>query len=298
MKVFVTGATGFVGSVVVAALLEGGHEVAGLARSEASAGKLVAQGVKPVRGELGDLELLQRSAREADGTIHTAFNHDFSKFAENAAEDVAAITAIGESLKGTTKPLLTTSGVAYVKQGGMADERDRANEQAHPSPRRSEAATMALREIGVNAGLVRLPPSTHGAGDGGFVPMLITLAHQKGKAGYIAGLANSWSAAHRTDAAQVYVRAITSGQLEPVYHAVAEGDVPFREIAETIGEGLGVPVMALSDDDVAEYFGWFEMFARMDQKASSELTQSWLNWVPVGPGLIEDMKSAGYFDLR
>ena len=117
MKVFVTGATGFVGSVVVAALLEGGHEVAGLARSEASAGKLVAQGVKPVRGELGDLELLQRSAREADGTIHTAFNHDFSKFAENAAEDVAAITAIGESLKGTTKPLLTTSGVAYVKQG-------------------------------------------------------------------------------------------------------------------------------------------------------------------------------------
>ncbi|HJV42490.1 SDR family oxidoreductase [Caulobacter sp.] len=288
MRVFVTGATGFVGSAVVRELLAHGHRVLGLARSESGADQLKAAGAEAVRGTLDDLDKLTESAAACDGVIHTAFNHDFSKFAENSQQDRRAIQVLGAALEGTAKPILVTSGTAMLAPGRVATEEDRPS---GASPRMSEPAADDLVARGVHASVVRLAPTTHGAGDHGFVPMLIGLAREKGVSAYIGDGSNPWSAVHRLDAARLYRLAIERGAKGERYHAVAEQAVPFKVIAEAIGKGLGLPV----ESRAAEHFGWFAMFAGMDAATSSAWTRQTLGWTPTQPGLLEDMGTAGYF---
>lgn len=269
MRIFVTGATGFVGSAVVPELLTHGHRVVGLARSDAGAAAL----------------------EVADGVIHTAFNHDFSKFAENCALDRQAILALGEGLAGSDKPLLVTSGTARLAPGRLALETDIPAEGVDGYPRLSESAAAELVAKGVRASTVRLAPSTHGAGDHGFVPMLIDIARRTGVSAYLDAGANRWSGVHRLDAAKVYRLAIERGVGGERYHAVAEEGVPFKAIAAAIGQGLGLPV----ESRPAEHFGWFAMFAGMDAATSSVWTRETLGWAPTEAGLLVDIETAGYF---
>lgn len=288
MRVFVTGATGFVGSAVVQELLGHGHQVLGLSRSDVGVAQLQAAGARAVLGTLDDHDVLTRGAAACDGVIHTAFNHDFSKFAENAQQDGRAIAVLGAALEGTTKPILVTSGTAMLASGRMATEEDRPG--GH-SPRISEPSADALVARGVHASVVRLAPTTHGAGDHGFVPMLIGLAREKGVSAYIGEGDNRWSAVHRRDAARLYRLALERGAKGERYHAVAEEAVPMKTIAEAIGKGLGVPV----ESRAAEHFGWFAMFAGMDAATSAAWTRETLDWTPTGPSLAEDLETAGYF---
>jgi len=292
MRVFVTGATGFVGSAVVQELLSHGHEVLGLARSDASAAALKAAGAAVVRGVLEDVDALTRTAASADGVIHTAFNHDFSRFAENCELDRRAIEALGEGLAGSDKPLLVTSGTARLAPGRLAVETDLPAEGVDGYPRVSESAAAGLVAKGVRAGTVRLAPSTHGRGDHGFVPMLIDIARRTGVSAYVGDGENRWSGVHRLDAAKVYRLALERGVGGERYHAVADEGVPFRKIAAAIGRGLNLPV----ESRPSEHFGWFAMFAGMDAATSSAWTRQTLGWTPTQPGLIEDIGAAGYFD--
>ncbi|RRN65501.1 SDR family oxidoreductase [Caulobacter sp. 602-1] len=288
MRVFVTGATGFVGSAVVQELIAHGHRVLGLSRSDAGAGQLEAAGAEVARGTLDDHDVLARAAAGCDGVIHTAFNHDFSKFAENARQDRRAIEVLGGALEGTTKPILVTSGTAMLAQGRVATEADRPS---GPSPRMSESGADDLVAKGVRASVVRLAPTTHGAGDHGFVPMLIALAREKGVAAYIGEGNNRWSAVHRSDAARLYRLAIERGAGGERYHAVAEEAVLFKDIAAAIGKGLSLPV----ESRPSEHFGWFAMFAGMDAATSAAWTREALGWTPIGPSLAEDLENAAYF---
>ncbi|SDA31321.1 SDR family oxidoreductase [Sphingomonas sp. NFR15] len=292
MRVFVTGATGFVGSAVVRDLLDAGHEVLGLARSDASAAALERAGAKVHRGGLDDLDSLRRGAAAADGVIHTAFNHDFSRYAANAAEDARAIEAMGAVLAASARPMLVTSGLAMLAAGRLATEQDRSPETL---PRRSEAAAAAAAAAGARASTVRLAPTTHGAGDHGFVPFLIEIARRKGIAAYVGDGANRWAATHRGDAARLYRLALERGAGGETYHAVAEEGVPFRAIAEAIGQGLGMPVVSVTPEQAADHFGWLAMFAGADIAASSARTRDILGWRPEQPGLFEDHVNAGYF---
>lgn len=288
MRVFVTGATGFVGSAVVQELLAHGNQVLGLSRSEAGAAQLKAVGAEAVLGTLDDLDVLTHGAAQSDGVIHTAFNHDFSKFVENSQQDRRAIATLGAGLEGTTKPILVTSGTAMLASGRLATEEDRPS---GASPRMSEPAADDLVARGVHASIVRLAPTTHGAGDHGFVPMLIGLAREKGVSAYIGEGQNHWSAVHRLDAARLYRLALERGAKGERYHAVAEQAVPFKTIAQAIGKGLGLPVESRS----AEHFGWFAMFAGMDAATSAAWTRETLGWKATGPELVEDLERAGYF---
>lgn len=288
MKVFVTGATGWVGTVVVQNLITAGHQVTGLARSEEKAAALSATGARVIRATLDDLAVLHQAAESADAVIHTAFNHDFSKFAENAAQDQRIIETLGSALKGSNRPLLVTSGLAGLVAKGIATE---ANLPDPSSLRKSEATARRLAEDGVRAATVRLAPSVHGLGDYGFVPMLIRLARQTGVSAYIGEGTNRWAGVHRLDAAQVYRLALEQGVTEQVYHAVADEGVLFKDIATIIGRRLGLPV----ESREREHFGWFAYFAGANMCASSEHTRSLLGWKPTGVDLLTDLDQPGYY---
>ena len=288
MRVFVTGATGFVGAAVVDELIGAGHRVLGLARSDAGAAALTKTGAEVHRGSLDDLDSLRRGAAAADAVIHTAFNHDFTRFVQSCEDDRRIIEAMGEALVGTDKTLIVTSGTGVVH--GFATEDSEPGQ--HPRGA-SEDAAAAVASRGVRTMIVRLP-QVHGDGDHAFVPLTINLAREKGEAVYIDDGANRWSAVHRFDAAKLY-RLVLENGTAPRYHAVAEEGIAFRHIAEVIGRRLGVPVVCKSREEAAAHFGWFLHFAAADMAASSVKTRAELGWQPTGPKLIPDIDRPIYF---
>jgi nucleoside-diphosphate-sugar epimerase len=299
MRLFVTGATGFVGSAVVSELLSARHEVLGLARSDASAAALAARGVAVHRGSVEDLDRLRAGALACDGVIHTAFVHDFAKFVESCEIDRRAIAAIGDALAGSPRPFLVTSGTGLLARGRLAVESDRHPGGPRTFPRvATEDAADAAVARGARVAVVRLPPTVHGDGDHGFVPALIGIARRRGVSAYVGDGANRWPAVHRLDAARLYRLAIEREVVAGTrYHAVAEEEegVPFRGIAEVIARRLGVPLVATSAAQAEAHFEWFAHFAQLDTPASSAWTQERLGWRPTHAGLLDDLDRPGYF---
>jgi nucleoside-diphosphate-sugar epimerase len=294
MRVFVTGATGFVGSAVVQDLLTAGHQVVGLARNDASAAALEKAGADVHPGSVEDLDSLTRGAKQADGVIHTAFIHDFSKFVENCEIDRRAITTMGEVLAGSDRPLIVTSGTGAGAPGRVSVESDRFAPD-HPNPRiASEQAADALEAKGVKVMSLRLP-QVHGPHDHGFVPILIAIARQKGVAAYVADGGNRWPAVHRLDAARVYRLALEKGVAGARYNAVGEEGVSLRTLMEVIGRHLRIPVKSITQAEAEDYYGWFFRFAAMDIPASSAWTRKTLGWEPSGPDLMTDLENEDYF---
>jgi nucleoside-diphosphate-sugar epimerase len=296
MRVFVTGATGFIGSAVVGELLAAGHEVTGLARSDQAAASLAAAGAKVHRGSLLDPDGLRAAAAASDGVIHTAYIHDFSENNDAAAYariDGRAIETIGEALAGSDRPLVVATGLVHTP-GRPATEEDDAPE-APAYPRVSEQVALPFAGRGVRVSVVRLPPSVHGEGDHGFVPALIGIARAKGLSAYVGDGSNRWAAVHRLDAARLFRLALEAAPAGTRLHGVGDEGVPFRDIAEVIGRHLDLPVSALPPAAAQGHFGLFALFASMDAPASSVLTQRRFGWHPTHPGLIADLDQGHYF---
>ena len=294
MRIFVTGATGFIGSAVVKELFAHGHQVLGLTRSDQGAQALKAAGAEVHHGSLEDLDSLRRGAEAADGVAHLAFIHDFSKYQENIDTDKGVIAALTDALAGTGKPLVTTFGAGLIASGRTPTEDEAANPAMNPRAT-VEPLALAGAARSVRASFVRLPPTVHGAGDHGFVPMLINTARQRGFAAYVGDGLNRWPAVHRRDAAKLYRLALEKAEPGTRLHAVAEEGIPMRDIAQTIGEGLGLPVRSLTPEKAAGHFGWMAGFVAMDAPASSVLTRERFPWQPQEIGLLADLRANGYF---
>ena len=294
MKVFVTGATGFIGSRIVKELIEAGHKVLGMTRSEAGAQSLLAAGAEAHRGTLEDLESLRKGALQAEGIIHCAFDHDFSNFVANCEKDRRAIEALGEALVGSNRPLVITSGTGIGSRGPGRLATEDSFDEHHPNPRiASEYAGAALSKRGVNVSVMRLP-QVHDTFKQGLISPLIEMAREKKISAYIGEGLNRWPAAHVLDVAHLYRLALEKAQAGSRYHAVAEEGISTREIAEVIGQGLNIPVVSIPAEKAPAHFGWMAMFAGFDMPASSELTRKWLDWKPTGPGMISDLKQMKY----
>ncbi len=294
MRVFVTGASGFIGTATVRELINAGHTVLGLARSDENAKAIAAMGAEVHWGTLQDQDSLRSAAAACDGVIHLAFIHDFSKFAENGQIDKRAIEAMGSALEGTDKPLVVTSGVGFLAPGRMATEDDVAR-SGEGVPRVSEAAAFAFAVRGVRAMAVRLPQVHGGEGKAGFVGYLYDIAREKRLSAYVGDGRERWAAAHRLDVARLYRLALEKGAAGFAYHAVADEGVPMRDIAEVFGKHLKVPVVSIKLEDAGAHFGWIGMFAGLDMPASSAKTQTELGWKPREIGLIADIGQPGYF---
>jgi nucleoside-diphosphate-sugar epimerase len=296
MRVFVTGASGWIGSAVVPELMAAGHEVTGLARSDASAAALTAAGAAVQRGNLDDVESLRAGARASDAVIHLAYIHDFSQFDENARIDLQAIQAIGAELEGSDKPFVITGGTAALTPGQVSTERDTVAPD-HPLRARavSEEAALALADKGVRVSTVRLAPTVHGDGDHGFMSTIISVAREKGVSAYVGDGSNRWPAVHRLDAAHLFRLAVENAPAGSVLHGIADEGVSLRAVAEVIGRHLDVPVTALAPEDSAGHFGWLGHLLAADIPSSSTLTRELLAWQPMQPGLVEDLEKGHYF---
>ncbi|MGW0082751.1 SDR family oxidoreductase [Streptomyces sp. NPDC003393] len=300
MRIFVTGASGWIGSALVPELVDAGHQVIGLARSDASAAALTSAGAEVVRGTVDDLDVLRDTAAASDGVVHLAFKHDIAfsgDFAGAAHADRRAVDALGDALAGTDRPFVLASGLAGLKQGQVATEKDVATTDGSPVSIRATtaAAVIALASRGVRSCVVRLSPTCHGEGDNGFVAALVATARAKGVSGYLGDGTNRWPAVHRLDAARLFRLAVEKAPAGSVLHGAAEEGVALRDIAEAIGRHLGVPVTSVAPEAAAEHFTWLGGFLGLDCPASSALTRELLDWRPTRPGLLEDLGAGHYF---
>jgi nucleoside-diphosphate-sugar epimerase len=305
MRVFVTGASGWIGSAVVPELIGAGHQVVGLARSDESAAALAAAGAEVQRGTIDDRDVLRSTAAASDGVIHLAFKHElaFSGNFEGAADaDRQAIETFGDALAGTDRPFVIASGILGLSLGRVATEQDGhgsaagAGLPAGPSARLANAeTTLSFAERGVRSSIMRLAPTVHGDGDNGFVATLVQIARERGVSGYIADGSNRWPAVHRLDAARLFRLALEHAPAGSTLHAIADEGVPIRDIATVIGKHLDVPVVSVAPDDAAEHFTWLAHFLAVDSPASSVLTRELLGWEPSRPGLIADLDEGHYF---
>nr|WP_274637016.1 SDR family oxidoreductase [Microbacterium bovistercoris] len=296
MRVFVTGASGWIGSAVVPELIAAGHHVVGLARSAASAAAIEAAGATPRTGSLDDLDSLRAGASDADAVIHLAFVHDFSDFAASGRAERAAIRTFTDALAGSSRPFLFASGAGGITPGRLATEHDRVAATGPDAPRGgAEELAFAAVDRGVGSVALRFSTSVHGEGDHGFAAQLVHIAREKGVAAYIGDGANRWPAVHRLDAGRMVRLALEKAPAGSAVHAVGDEGVPTRAIAEAIGRGLGVPTVSIPAEDAADHFGWLGAIFALDIPASSAITQSLLHWTPTHPGLIEDLDAGHYF---
>jgi nucleoside-diphosphate-sugar epimerase len=298
MHVFVTGASGWIGSAVVDELLAGGHEITALARSDASAAAITAKGAQVLRGDLDHLDSIRVGAQNADAVIHLANKHDWSNPAASNAAERAAVQTIGDALAGTGRRFLLAAGVAALSQGRVATEDDPSPFHGPDAPRGgSENLALEFADRGVHSVSLRFPPTVHGTGDHGFIAAIAAIAREKGFSGYPGDGTNRWAAVHRGDAARLTALALEKAPAGARLHAIAEEGVPTRDIAEAIGRAFDLPVASVDPDDISDHFGWIGTFYAMDMAAASDLTRKSLDWTPTGPTLIEDI-DAGAYALR